>query len=103
LHTNKSSFLDGAITFAFNSGVGVVAASDDMASDACDTSPASSSHVISVDATARADRMASFNAFGHCVNILALGVNIASTWKDKSIQVLSGTRYVYNCLFRYFY
>ncbi|KAI8057000.1 peptidase S8/S53 domain-containing protein, partial [Syncephalis plumigaleata] len=91
LHTSKSSFLNDAVTFAFNAGVVVVAASGNTASDACDTSPASSGHVISVGATDRTDRLASFSAFGHCVNILAPGVNIASTWKEKSVQVLSGT------------
>ncbi|KAI9592651.1 peptidase S8/S53 domain-containing protein [Syncephalis fuscata] len=91
LHTGRSTFLNDAVTFAFNSGVVVVAASGNTASDACDTSPASSGHVISVGAVDRADRLASFSAFGRCVNILAPGVNIASTWKDKSVQILSGT------------
>ncbi|RKP10711.1 crystal Strucure of A cold adapted subtilisin-like serine proteinase, partial [Thamnocephalis sphaerospora] len=91
LHTSQSDFLNDAVSYAYDSGVVVVSAAGNTAADACDTSPASSGRTLSVGATEKDDRLASFSAFGRCVDILAPGVSITSTWNDGGTQTLSGT------------
>ena len=74
----------------------VVVAAGNENVDACLTSPASvstRSAVISVGATDRSDRRASFSNFGGCVSMFAPGVDIESTWytNDNAINTISGT------------
>jgi len=70
----------------------VVAAGNDDA-DACNTSPARSSGVITVGATDQTDSRASYSNYGTCVNIFAPGSNIRSTSNqcDTCTVVYSGT------------
>ena len=74
----------------------VAVAAGNENTNACATSPASTSPqsaVVSVGATDSSDRRASFSNFGTCVSIFAPGVNIESTWftSDSAINTISGT------------
>jgi subtilisin family serine protease len=74
----------------------VAVAAGNENTNACSSSPASSSAtsaVVSVGATDKTDMRASFSNFGPCVTIFAPGVDIESTWftSDSAINVISGT------------
>ena len=61
--------------------------------DACNQSPAGAPNALTVGATEEDDDEASFSNFGTCVDILAPGVDILSTWfgSDTDSETLSGT------------
>ncbi|XP_072042753.1 aqualysin-1-like [Amphiura filiformis] len=85
--------LDRAVEKVIDMGVTVVAAAGNSATDACRTSPARGEKVITVGATGEGDLLASFSNIGPCVDILAPGVNIISTWftDEEPVRTLSGT------------
>ncbi|KAJ3416244.1 subtilisin-like serine protease [Chytridiales sp. JEL 0842] len=84
--------MDRAVAAAIQSGVTVVvAAMNDFGSDACDVSPARLPEAITVAASDINDNFADFSNLGSCVDIIAPGVKILSTWKDGSTRLLSGT------------
>ena len=80
-----------------DTGIMIAAAAGNFASDACDFSPASSEHVITVGATRidsdGDDARATFSNFGSCVDIWAPGANIPSTWigSNTATKENSGT------------
>ena len=61
--------------------------------NACTQSPAGAPNAVTVGATDSNDREASFSNYGTCVDILAPGVNILSTWYDgdAASNTISGT------------
>ncbi len=61
--------------------------------DACDQSPGGAPSALTVGATEIDDDEASFSNFGTCVDILAPGVDIVSTWytSDNASATISGT------------
>ncbi|KAI8809074.1 peptidase S8/S53 domain-containing protein [Cladochytrium replicatum] len=82
---SASATLDRAVNTAINQGCVVVAAAGNENQDACNTSPARVTNVISVGAIdPRTDRMPTFSNFGRCVDINAPGVKIRSTWIGNS-------------------
>jgi len=89
----KSTTLDSAINSAVSGGVTIVVAAGNENQNACNTSPASNSQVISVGATGNKDTRASFSNFGTCVNLLAPGVDITASWigSTTALNTISGT------------
>jgi subtilisin family serine protease len=85
--------LDNAVRALVNAGIVVAAAAGNEAQDACNTSPGGSPAAISVGASDRNDRYASFSNFGSCVDIVAPGVNIKSAWigSPDATETISGT------------
>lgn len=71
--------LKDAIDYAYNSGMVIVAAAGNDATDALDTSPASLDNVITVGASDQDDQLASFSNFGTKLDVVAPGVDILST------------------------
>ena len=71
--------------------VAVAAGNEDE--DACDSSPAREPAALTVAATDRDDRRASFSNRGSCVDLFAPGVDIVSDWYtgDTATEELSGT------------
>jgi subtilase-type proteinase RRT12 len=94
LGSQKNEVLNSALNAATRSGLVVIAAAGNFASDSCGTSPASADGVISVGAfDDRTDKLASFTNYGKCVDVLASGVNVRSVHHvlSKYTQVMSGT------------
>ena len=88
-----SSALNAAVENAVSRGFIVVAAAGNSSSDACGVSPASAGGVIAVGASTRSDNWASFSNYGSCVDAIAPGDGILSSWIGSSgaTAVLSGT------------
>jgi len=88
-----SPSLDSAVASATTAGVTVVVAAGNENVDACGISPARAPTAITVMATDRNDRRASFSNFGTCCDINAPGVNILSAGNETNTDVLtlSGT------------
>lgn len=68
----------------------VTAAGNDF-KDACQVSPASAKSSITVGAFDKNMLFASFSNYGECVDVLAPGVDIISTFPDDQYAVWSGT------------
>ena len=89
--------LRSAIAVSISSGITYVAAAGNSAINACDYEPAGYSGVLTVGASDINDGFASFSNYGHCVDLVAPGVSIESSWFDpfnidnSDTKVLSGT------------
>src|SRR5262249_55937840 len=88
-----SAALDNAVTNAINSGVVFSVAAGNETQDACNTSPARTPAAITVGSTTMSDARSSFSNFGSCVDIIAPGSSIKSTYNtsDTATATLSGT------------
>ncbi|HTF09504.1 MAG TPA: S8 family peptidase [Asanoa sp.] len=90
--------IDNAVNSAINSGVTFAIAAGNgntlgVRQNACNYSPARVPNAITVGATQNNDAAASFSNFGTCVDILAPGVSITSSWStnDTATNTISGT------------
>ena len=85
--------VDAAIRGLIDDGVTVVVAAGNEDDDACDSSPAREPAALTVAATDRDDRRASFSNRGSCIDLFAPGVDIVSDWYsgDTATEELSGT------------
>jgi len=85
--------LNDAVAGAVSKGVTTVVAAGNDAANACNYSPASAPSAITVGATQINDQIASFSNRGSCVDILAPGVSITSSWigSPTAINTISGT------------
>lgn len=83
----------GVIQSAINAGVVVVVAAGNSVDSACLYSPAWLPEAITVGATSAASERAWYSNFGPCVDIMAPGTDIVSTWvsSDTSDREFSGT------------
>jgi subtilisin family serine protease len=86
-----STALDTAINNLIGKGVTVVVAAGNSRADACKTSPARVPGAITVAASDSTDTFASFSNRGPCVDIIAPGVSITSTWLGSGTNSISGT------------
>ncbi len=93
-----SSALDAAVRASIADGVSYAIAAGNgnfagIAQDACKTSPARVSEAMTVSATDRTDRKASWANYGKCVDWFAPGVGITSAWStdDTALATISGT------------
>lgn len=85
--------IDVAVRNTVASGVTVVVAAGNSNLDACQATPAREPSAITVAASDSADRRASFSNFGSCVDVIAPGVAIISSYHtgDNAYSSLSGT------------
>ncbi len=85
--------VDAAIRGLIDDGVTVAVAAGNEDEDACDSSPAREPAALTVAASDRDDRRASFSNRGSCVDLFAPGVDIVSDWYtgDTATDELSGT------------
>jgi subtilisin family serine protease len=95
---SANSSIDTAVTNSIADGVTYAVASGNgdifgNRQDACGFSPARVPSAITVGATQSNDAAASFSNFGTCVDILAPGVSITSSWaaSDTATNTISGT------------
>ncbi|KAJ3040248.1 serine protease [Rhizophlyctis rosea] len=86
-----SKALDRAVQGAIKAGVVFAVAAGNSGRDACKLSPAGVKEAITVAASDKNDRIASFSEKGECVDVIAPGVDITSTWNDGKINTISGT------------
>jgi len=86
-----SSAVNSAATNLASSGVFLSVAAGNSNANACNSSPASATGVMTVAASDRTDHRASFSNFGSCVEIYAPGVSILSTWLNGGTNTISGT------------
>jgi subtilisin family serine protease len=89
----KSPSLAAAIQKSINSGVTYVVAAGNENINAGNTSPAGLAAAITVGATGKTDKRASFSNYGSVLDLFAPGVDIVSAWwkSDTATAVASGT------------
>jgi subtilisin family serine protease len=85
----KNSIADG-ISYAVAAGNGNRAG---VAQNACKSSPSRVAEAMTIGATDRSDRKASWSNYGSCVDWFAPGVSITSAWyaSDTATNTISGT------------
>jgi subtilisin family serine protease len=88
-----SATVDAALRGLVADGVTVAVAAGNENEDACASSPSREPLALTVAATGRDDRRASFSNRGKCVDLFAPGVDIVSDWDTgpTSTKKLSGT------------
>ena len=91
--TGSSLAVTDAVNSAVASGVTVVVAAGNNADDACTTSPANAPNALTVGASTSLDAQASFSNYGICVDIMAPGENVTSSFYSNDIDLMpaSGT------------
>eukprot|EP00835_Amoeboradix_gromovi_P004032 NODE_293_length_11597_cov_0.181771.p3 type:complete len:376 gc:universal NODE_293_length_11597_cov_0.181771:8570-7443(-) len=89
----KSRTLDKVVNAAVDAGIHFVVAAGNDDADACNYSPAAAEKAITVGATTIQDRLAWFSNHGKCVDILAPGKDILSSWIGSvtATNTISGT------------
>ncbi|KXN66392.1 subtilisin-like protein [Conidiobolus coronatus NRRL 28638] len=90
---DTASYIDEAVSRAVDDGIVVVVAAGNETKDACLGSPARAPKVITVGATTVDDELAYYSNFGKCVDILAPGSRVLSTWigSTNATNTISGT------------
>ena len=88
-----SSALDTAVNGLINKGVTVVVAAGNNGANACNYSPARVPAAITVAASTSSDSFASYSNRGSCVDIIAPGSSVQSTWhtSNSATNIISGT------------
>ena len=89
----RSDALNRAVADAADAGVVMVVAAGNHNADACEYSPARSTHAITVGSTTRRDRYSWFSNYGACVDLYAPGSDVVSagTASPSEARSLSGT------------
>ncbi|KAI1306970.1 hypothetical protein EDD11_004646 [Mortierella claussenii] len=90
----KSKAIDDAAVRLFNANIPLIVAAGNRATlDACDGSPSGAANTLTVAASDKNDKTASFTSFGKCVEIFAPGVDITSSWigATDAQNTISGT------------
>lgn len=93
-----SSSMDAAVDRSIADGVSYSVAAGNgnfigIAQDACRYSPARVAAAITVGASDKSDKKASFSNYGNCVDMFAPGVGITSAWStsNTATNTISGT------------
>ncbi|MGY1619812.1 S8 family peptidase [Geodermatophilus sp. SYSU D00691] len=93
-----SSALDSAVAGSIADGVTYAVAAGNgnamgVPQDACKSSPARVAGALTVGASDRTDRPASFSNYGNCVDLFAPGVGITSAWSTgpSATSTINGT------------
>ncbi|MFJ2213270.1 S8 family peptidase [Streptomyces sp. NPDC101062] len=87
----RSTAVNAAVNAVADSGVVSVVAAGNENQNACDVSPASASKVVTVGATDKEDRQATFSNWGTCLELYAPGVGIISAKLGGGYNALNGT------------
>jgi subtilisin family serine protease len=88
-----SSAVNLAVSNSIATGITYVVAAGNSFVDACSQSPASTPAALTVAATDVSDAFAYFSNFGSCVDIVAPGVSITSSWigSQTATRTIDGT------------
>ena len=89
----RSTDQEVAVRNMVNANIAVAVAAGNDSKSACETSPAAEPAVLTVGATERTDRMASYSNFGTCLDLFAPGTDIISANYNNNTgsSTLSGT------------
>ncbi|CDH58451.1 peptidase s8 s53 subtilisin kexin sedolisin [Lichtheimia corymbifera JMRC:FSU:9682] len=89
----RAKTLAQAVEAAVKAGIPVIAAAGNSAIDACDIVPANSKNVFTVGSTTQDDELDVQSCYGACVDVLAPGFDITSTYigESDSTATMSGT------------
>ncbi|OXM47214.1 peptidase S8 [Amycolatopsis alba DSM 44262] len=85
-----STALDTAVRNSIKAGVTWTIAAGNSNVNAANTSPARVTEALTVAASDRTDRRASFSNYGSVVDLFAPGVSITSAWKDNDTATYTG-------------
>lgn len=90
---DQNTALDRVVQAAINQGIHFAVAAGNSNVDACSSSPASVSAANVVAASDIKDNRASYSNWGKCVDVIAPGSDVTSTWNtaDDAIKRISGT------------
>lgn len=91
LGSPQISLVDEFAADLVEAGFVVVVAAGNEAQDACNVSPASAPAPLTVGAFDTERALAWYSNFGSCVDILAPGSDITSTWLGSTTNTISGT------------
>ncbi len=93
LQFGSSRALNDAVNAAVDAGINVVVAAGNWSTNACNVSPAGAMKAITVAASDRNDRRASWSNYGSCIDIFAPGVSITSAMigSNSNTATWSGT------------
>ncbi|MGH8793124.1 MAG: S8 family peptidase, partial [Stackebrandtia sp.] len=84
--------VNDAVTASVESGVTYgIAAGNGSGDDSCSYSPGSTPEAITVAASSEGDTLADFSSVGECVDIIAPGEDITSSWPGGGDNTISGT------------
>jgi subtilisin family serine protease len=86
-----SSTLDAAVRRVITDGVSTAVAAGNGGWDSCSMSPSRVTAALTVGATDRADRQATFSDYGPCLDLFAPGVDILSDRAGGGTVTMSGT------------
>ncbi|CDH53400.1 cuticle-degrading protease precursor [Lichtheimia corymbifera JMRC:FSU:9682] len=91
--TSGAKALNEAVEAAVEAGIPVIAAAGNSKCNACDIVPAGSKQVYTVGSITKEDEMDPNSCYGRCLNILAPGYDVTSTYvgSDTAFATLSGT------------
>jgi len=90
----KSKAIDDAAGRLFKANIPlIVAAGNTATQDACTGSPSGAANTLTVAASDKTDKVASFTSWGTCVEIFGPGVGITSSWigSTSASNTISGT------------
>lgn len=91
LGSGRHELINRAVNSAVDAGVHMVVAAGNSNRDACLESPSSAEKVVSVGASTKEDKRASFSNYGNCVSVYAPGHEITGAWLNGSTRTISGT------------
>lgn len=91
IETGAIKVLNDLVQVGVDRGYVMVVAAGNSSSDACRTSPASAAGAITVGAVDESRALAWYSNYGSCVDIVAPGSNILSTWIGSETKRLDGT------------
>lgn len=88
---DSSAVINKAVELLVKQGIIVVVAAGNSAKNACETSPAGASGVVTVGSANRNDVFSSFSNYGSCVDIIAPGEDITAGVPGGGYGTMSGT------------
>jgi cerevisin len=90
---SPGDWLHGAAECAYVNGIVIVVSGGNSDDDSCKYTPAGAPNAITVAASDITDGKASFSNYGKCVDVIAPGVDILSTFRgsDTATAISSGT------------